>query len=64
MKRTSLLSLSLAIALAGCHHGGKSDCDPYGGGRRGNNAAPGYDRPFLDVATGVARYMAWLDAHG
>lgn len=26
--------------------------------------AAGYDRPFLDVATGVARYMAWLDAHG
>jgi ADP-L-glycero-D-manno-heptose 6-epimerase len=26
--------------------------------------AAGYDRPFLDVATGIARYMAWLDAHG
>jgi ADP-L-glycero-D-manno-heptose 6-epimerase len=23
----------------------------------------GYDRPFLDVATGVARYMTWLDQH-
>ncbi|HBG30575.1 MAG TPA: ADP-glyceromanno-heptose 6-epimerase [Gammaproteobacteria bacterium] len=26
--------------------------------------AAGYDQPFLDVATGVSRYMAWLDTHG
>jgi hypothetical protein len=48
MKRTSLLTLTLGLALAGCHHGGHhDDCDPYGGGRAARGAiGPGYDRPF------------------
>jgi hypothetical protein len=50
MKRISLLVLAGLLALAGCHHGGRNDCDPYGaagGGRGARRAtAPGYDRPF------------------
>jgi len=53
MKRTSLLTLTIALAaLAGCHHGGyRDDCDAGGhggpGGRRGKYAnLPQVDRPF------------------
>jgi len=53
MKRTSLLTLTIALtALAGCHHGGyRDDCDTGGhggrGGRRGKYAnLPQVDRPF------------------
>jgi hypothetical protein len=53
MKRTSLLTLAIALAaLSGCHHGGyRDDCDAGGhggpGGRRGKYAnLPQVDRPF------------------
>ena len=53
MKRTSLLTLTLALAAlglntAGCHHGGyRDDCDSGHGGRHGKYAnLPQVDRPF------------------
>jgi hypothetical protein len=49
MKRTSLITLSLALAaLSGCHHGGRQDdCGPGGPGGRGKYAnLPQVDRPF------------------
>jgi hypothetical protein len=46
MKRTSILITLTLAALAGCHHHGGGDCDPYGHGRRGYRGSPGADRPF------------------
>src|SRR5262245_55881964 len=51
MKRTSLITLSVTLAiLAGCHHGGyRDDCGPGGPGGRGRGKyanLPQVDRPF------------------
>jgi hypothetical protein len=47
MKRTSILLTLTFAALAGCHHHGGGDCDPYGQrGRGGYRGSPGADRPF------------------
>ena len=48
MKRTSFLTITLMLALAGCHHGGRyDDCGPGGPGGRGKySRLPQVDRPF------------------
>jgi len=47
MKRTSILTMLILAALAGCHHhGGGDDCYGNGAGGRRSYGGPGADRPF------------------
>jgi len=47
MRHTQFLTLLTLAILAGCHHHGADDCDPYGGGRAGRRyRGAAADRPF------------------